>query len=86
MVMQESIGKAYPYSTEPARAVREMIRSFNKVRGALVSRFFGEGHSEDGTSPYYPPGMKPVKPDDPPESAAEAGGDEEDEGDGDDTE
>lgn len=69
MDMQESIGNSYPYSTEPARAVREMIRAYNKVRGAMVSRFFGEGHSEDGTSPYYPPGMKPVKPDEPPESA-----------------
>jgi hypothetical protein len=82
MDMQESIGNSYPYSTEPARAVREMIRAYNKTRGALVSRFFGEGHSEDGTSPYYPPGMKPVKPDDPPESA-EASGDDEEEEDGD---
>lgn len=61
MDMQESIGKAYPYSTEPAREVRNLIRGFNKLRGALVSRFFGEGHSTDGSNPYYPKGMKPVK-------------------------
>lgn len=67
MDMQESVGKSYPYSTEPARGVRELIRGYNKVRGALVSRFFAEGHSTDGTSPYYPAGMKAVKAADPPE-------------------
>jgi hypothetical protein len=65
MDMQDSILKSYAHSTEPARAVREMIRAYNRTRGALVSRFFGEGHSTDGTSPYYPQGMKLVKPAEP---------------------
>jgi len=62
MDMQASVLKSYAHSTEPARAVREMIRAYSRVRGALVARYFGEGHSTDGTTPYYPPGMVAVKP------------------------
>jgi hypothetical protein len=72
MEMQDSVGKSYPHSTEPARAVRELIRSYNRVRSALVSRFFGEGHSVD-----YPVGMKPVKPAEKPDT--DDGEEEEDE-------
>jgi hypothetical protein len=54
--MQKTITEHYPSSTEPVRAVREFIRSFNKLRAGLNSKYFSEGQSSDGLTPYYPPG------------------------------
>jgi hypothetical protein len=60
--MRQSVEAHYPATGEAARACREMHRQFERVRAYLNSRYFSEGRSADGTTPYYPPGGLALNP------------------------
>lgn len=61
--MQKKVA-CYAPSSEVRRATREAVVGFNRMRMALNSRFFSEGHSADGTTVYFTKDIPVLKPED----------------------